>query len=282
MPFDSIEMTLIAVFLVCAVSMVVVCDFLRKTFFRPAAQQHGHGRGRHRRASFEGQRMHSSTGLSTLAMRTAVPVCAEVVAAGHELAPPEAPAVVDPQPAPCPQHAIDAYLWESVHDTSDAALCPRGMMNQADWQQAIASERAFTGVAVSISVNDLDGSMWHSPALMRSVSQDIAGLLGERGFGCRTAYDEFLIACPQEQDLPQRLKQITMRLWECQLRGQRAGSIRIAWGGVEARNQPLSETLAAAADRMRQSQRAGDLIAVASGAHAAATTAACRPRRRAV
>ncbi len=217
--------------------------------------------------------MHSSTPLSAFAMRTAVPVSAEVIATGHELEPPEAAAVVEPQPAsePCAQHAIDAYLWESVRDTADAALCPRGMMNQADWQQAIARERAFTGVAVSISVNDLDGSMWHSPALMRSVSNDIAGLLGEHGFGCRTAYDEFLIACPQEQDRPQRLKQITMRLWECQLRGQRAGSIRIAWGGVEARNQTLTETLAAAADRMRQSQRAGDSIAVASGAHAAAT-----------
>ncbi|HUA18693.1 MAG TPA: hypothetical protein VMB25_08110 [Bryobacteraceae bacterium] len=274
MEFDSIQMALIAIFLVCAVSMVVVCDFLRKTFFRPAAQPHSHGRHRHSDAVFEEHAKRHSPGLSEFAKRTALPARAELVASQQEPEPAtpaaETWSIAAPEPAVTPSTdapiAIDAYLWESAREDAGAARSPRGMMSQSEWQQAVASEPAFTGAAVSISVNDVDGGMWHSPALMRSVSQDIAGLLGEYGFGCRTAYDEFLIACPQEQERKSRLKQITMRLWECQLRGQRARAIRIAWGGVEVRNRPLAEALASAADRMRQSQRVGESIEVGAGA----------------
>ena len=265
MEFDGIQMTLIALFLVSAVAVAVVCNFLRETFLRqrlavlPYAEPE---------PAWE------------FAKRTAVPVAAEVVVSEPA---PDSPAPIiasQPQvastPSPLPERAVDAYLWEDVGQAKPAQPVfeliqggnRSGMIDQAAFQQVAAECAAFTGVVVSISVNDADGSMWHSPGLMRSVSKDIAGLLGEHDLGCRTAFDEFLIVCPEEQNAPRRLREITQGLWDCQLRG----CIRFTWGSVHVDQQSLAEALASAADRMRESKRISDWIFAGSN----------EPRRRAV
>ena len=57
---------------------------------------------------------------------------------------------------------------------------------------------------------------------------------------------------------PQRIKNhISERLWDYQLRGIGASSILFSWGGVQVKDQPLSEAVASAVDRMRQTKRVG-------------------------
>src|SRR5271155_3146290 len=108
-----------------------------------------------------------------------------------------------------PDFTINAALWEhlvastpkqDLHMSGDTAsnpeLAPRppawpaGMIQQPSFQNLVESGELFSGLVVSIGINDSDSSMWHSQGLMQSVGSYIAGLLPEKGFSCRTAYDE--------------------------------------------------------------------------------------------
>jgi hypothetical protein len=134
---------------------------------------------------------------------------------------------------------------------------PHGMIQQPALDALLESNQPFTGLAVSIGINDSDSSMWHRLGLMPSVGNYIAGLLGEKDLACRTAYDEFVMVCQGEQGAQsrRRLNQISQRLWDYQLRGIGACSILFSWGAVQVKDQPLSEALASAAERMRETKR---------------------------
>ena len=73
------------------------------------------------------------------------------------------------------------------------------MIQQPVLEELLEREEPFTGLVVSIGINDSDSSMWHSQGLMQSVGNYIAGLLQENEFSCRTAYDEFVMVCRGEQ-----------------------------------------------------------------------------------
>lgn len=147
-----------------------------------------------------------------------------------------------------------------------------GMIQQPALDELLASNEPFAGLVVSIGINDTDSSMWHSQGLMQSVGGYIAGLLQEKDFSCRTAYDEFVLVCPGEAGAQsqRRLNHISERLWDYQLRGIGACSILFSWGGVQVKDQPLAEALASATERMRETKRSG---------HSASSTVA---RRQAV
>lgn len=132
-----------------------------------------------------------------------------------------------------------------------------GMIQQAVLEQLLEQDEPFTGLVVSIGINDSDSSMWHSKGLMQSIGSYIAGLLNGEEFCCRSAYDEFVMVCPGEQGAQsqRRLNHISERLWDYQLRGLGACSILFSWGGVQSQNQPLAEAIANATDRMRQTKR---------------------------
>ena len=136
---------------------------------------------------------------------------------------------------------------------------PTGMIQQPAFQELLDGGEPFSGLVVSIGVNESDSSMWHSHGLMQSVSSYIAGLLREKDFSCRTAYDEFIVVCCGEHGAQsqRRLNHISERLWDYQLRGIGTCSILFSWGGVEVQDQPLAEAVASAVDRMRQTKRAG-------------------------
>jgi hypothetical protein len=84
-------------------------------------------------------------------------------------------------------------------DQAPAGVQPGGMIPQPLLDKWIESEQRFTGVVVSIGINDVDSSMWHSRGVMPSVGNYIAGLLKGKDYCCRTSYDEFLMVCPGEQ-----------------------------------------------------------------------------------
>jgi GGDEF domain-containing protein len=142
------------------------------------------------------------------------------------------------------------------------------MLQQPAFQELLDGGEPFSGLVISIGVNESDSSMWHRQGLMQSVATYIAALLREKEFSCRTGYDEFIMVCYGEQG-PQsqrRLNHISERLWDYQLRGIGTCSILFSWGGVEVQDQPLAEAVASAVDRMRQTKRAGSPSGLA-GAH---------------
>jgi len=170
---------------------------------------------------------------------------------------------VEPAPVTRTARTIDATYRMIRDDAPDAASThlPIGMIQPALLEKWLESEQRFTGLVVSIGVNEGDSSMWHSRGLMQSLATYIAGLLKARDYACRTSYDEFLIVCPGEQG-PQsqrRLNHISERLWDYQLRGMGASSILFSWGGVQVQDQPLAEAVASAADRMRETKRTSQM-----------------------
>jgi hypothetical protein len=178
------------------------------------------------------------------------------------------PAPAATSPIQLPAVTIDAALWErliasqpnqNLISSADGGH-PRGMIQQPALDKLLESREPFTGLVVSIGINDSDSSMWHSPGLMQSVGSHIAGLLSEQDFSCRTAYDEFVMVCPGEQgaNSQRRLNHISERLWNYQLGGIGACSILFSWGGVEVQDQPLAEAIASATERMRETKRIGN------------------------
>ena len=194
-------------------------------------------------------------------------------------------------PEPLPAFTIDAALWERLiasmpsHDlltagdeqskpaidvapgavdanyqvieNEAASGWPTGVVRQSVFQKLLDDGEFFSGLVVSIGVNDNDSSMWHSQGLMHEVGAYLAGLLRASDFSCRTDYDEFIQVFPGETGAPaqRRLSQISERLWDYQLRGMGTSSILFSWGGVQVQDQPLAEAVASAVDRMRQTRR---------------------------
>jgi hypothetical protein len=140
-----------------------------------------------------------------------------------------------------------------------ASKLPSGMIQKPVLEQLLESGESFTGLVVSIGINDSDSSMWHSQGLMQSVGNYIAGLLRTKDFSCRTGYDEFVMVCQGEEGAQsqRRLNHISERLWDYQLRGIGACAILFSWGGVQVQNQPLAEAVASATERMRETKRSG-------------------------
>jgi hypothetical protein len=169
-----------------------------------------------------------------------------------------------------PAFTIDAALWErlissqpkqnllsSASGDSQPIQQPIGMIQQPALDELLESKQPFTGLVVSIGIKVSDSGMWHSHGLMPSVGNYIAGLLSEKDFACRTAYDEFVMVCRGQEaaQSQRRLNLVSERLWDYQLRGSGACSILFSCGAVQANNQPLAEALASAAERMRETKR---------------------------
>lgn len=184
-----------------------------------------------------------------------------------------ASADVDPQPVdqpPSPSRVLDTIeaSYKMIQEKPRHLLAdneaqpqgqpqPLGMIQQPTLEKWLETEQRFTGLVVSISINDSDSGMWHTRGLMQSVGDYIAGLLRAKDYYCRTGYDEFLIVCPGElgAQAQRRLNHISERLWDYQLRGIGACSILFSWGGIPVENQPLADAVASATERMRETKR---------------------------
>jgi GGDEF domain-containing protein len=132
------------------------------------------------------------------------------------------------------------------------------MVPKPAFEELLERNAPFTGLVVSIGINDSDSSMWHSQGLMQSVGNHLASLLAEKDFACRIAYDEFVLVCREQGAQGQRrLNQIAERLWDYQLRGIGTCSILFSWGGVQVQDQPFADAIASATERMRDTKRIG-------------------------
>jgi hypothetical protein len=187
-----------------------------------------------------------------------------------------------------PAFTIDAELWdrlissipehdlltpheernepERVIETAPDPGWPSGMIPQPALESLIESEEPFTGLVVSIGINDMDGSLWHRRGMIQSVSDYIAAMLNDGEFACRTAFDEFVLVRRgvTGASAQRHLNQISEQFWHYQLRDARSSSILFSWDGVHVQDEPLAEAIAAAMDRMRQAQRLSSTSALLS------------------
>jgi hypothetical protein len=145
--------------------------------------------------------------------------------------------------------------FEAVQE-AQSSVSAAGMINRPALARLLEGNKSFSGVVVSICINENESS-WCSESLLEWVENYIAGLLEEHDFGCRTAPKEFLLVCPTMigAKAQRRLKEISERLWEFQLRGIGTHSVVFNWGGVEVQNRPLAHALSAATERMSLTRR---------------------------
>jgi GGDEF domain-containing protein len=150
---------------------------------------------------------------------------------------------------------------------------PAGMHEQSTLNRLLEANNPFTGLVVSISVNQTDGAAV-SHDVMLSVNHFVRGLLRDGDFACETGDDEFLLLCPEEAgaEAQRRLNDISERLWDFQLRGAGTFSIIFGWGDVLVNGESIGEAVASATERMHQTRRARKTVSFDSAS----------PRRKAV
>ena len=175
--------------------------------------------------------------------------------------------------AACPM--ADAFLWEHLGDTflwkhlannkpqpvdvtpSDRGSIPVGMCDRDALRSPLEVNLPFTGLVVLVGIANS-----RTPRPEHPAQPFIEGLLGPADFACRNGDDEFLIICPglRGGEAQRRLNEISERLWNFQLRGQGSFSVLFSWGGIGVENEPLSEAIASATDRMQQTKRSRVLL----------------------
>lgn len=151
-------------------------------------------------------------------------------------------------------------------ETPKAPESPTGMIEESTLKTHLARTKLFTGLVVSIGLNEPDDGVWRGEGLYQSIANFVASVLRETDFGCRTAIDEFLVVVPgkTEADAQNHLNYIADRLWDFQLRGIGACAILFSWGGATATGQPLSSTISSATQRMRQAKQRRNPLPVRS------------------
>jgi hypothetical protein len=164
------------------------------------------------------------------------------------------------------QHLSDAFLWKHLTDSkpapvelirSDSRSIPTGMCDRAALQPLLEADLPFAGLVVLVGI-----AKSRAPRVEHPAQPFIEELLGPADFACRNDDDEFLIVCPglRGAEAQRRLNEISERLWNFQLRGQGSFSVLFSWGGIGVENQPLSEAIASATERMQQTKRSRVLL----------------------
>ena len=164
------------------------------------------------------------------------------------------------------QHLSDAFLWKHLTDNkpapielirSDSRSIPTGMCDRAALQPLLEADPPFAGLVVLVGI-----AKSRAPRVEHPVQPFIEELLGPADFACRNDDDEFLILCPglRGAEAQRRLNEISERLWNFQRRGQGSFSVLFSWGGIGVENQPLSEAIASATERMQQTKRSRVLL----------------------
>jgi GGDEF domain-containing protein len=168
-------------------------------------------------------------------------------------------AAVNAEPAVAPEP-----LPVEPEDPGVLAL-PAGMNDRATLDFLKRDKALFTGLIVSIGINDYARLQETSgrPAaeeLAKSVSQLVKSLItapnGSEFFGCRASDDEFILVFAGENGsvAQRRLNGLSERLWDFQLRSLGNFSVMFSWGATEANSEAFADSVEAASERMRETR----------------------------
>ena len=139
---------------------------------------------------------------------------------------------------------------------------PAGLHTAPTLLQLLEANQPFTGVVVSIGINDFDahrerlGSEAGREA-QASVNRLLESMMRPIDFASPFQEDDFVLLFPDEvgPQAQRRLFQVSEKLWDHQLRSLGQASVMFSWGGVEALDEPLSSAVASARERMHQTRR---------------------------
>ncbi len=168
-----------------------------------------------------------------------------------------------PPAPPEPSGLFDAVMAATNTSRSAAAQSgspapgfPAGFLATSALNQSIESRRPFSGLVVSIGVDD-------GKASLRAGRSAIESLLQAGESGGTTGPDEFVLLLPAERgaSAQRRLSRIAQQLWDFQLGSLSQFGVQFSWGAVEVRNEPLHEAVASAAERMRDTRRGRQILA---------------------
>jgi|SRR5882724_709252 len=136
-------------------------------------------------------------------------------------------------------------------------ILPPGMFNQWPMDVLLRIAKPFTGLVVLIDLANLHRRSSRNESLLQLITGCVAGFLRANDFGCRTSEDEFIMVCPglSGAEAQRQLNQISEQLWKFQQSGNGTFSLLFSWGGIGASEQPLSEAIASAVQRMNRINR---------------------------
>ena len=173
-------------------------------------------------------------------------------------------AAVNSEPGIVPESATEAEAAAEPEEPGVLVL-PSGMNDRATLDFLKRDPASFTGLIVSIGINDYARLQETSgrPAaeeLAKSVTQLVKSLItmpnGSEFFGCRSADDEFILVFANESGsvAQRRLNGLSERLWDFQLRSLGNFSVMFSWGATEANGETFEDAVEAASERMRETR----------------------------
>jgi hypothetical protein len=163
---------------------------------------------------------------------------------------------VEAEPPPSEGDAVPPISYPTV-------ALPPGMQEPAVLTSLLEANHAFSGVAVSIGINDYEAlrerlaATADSAEAIAPVHKLIDSMLRPEDFACRFNQDEFVLLFPGEagSSAQRRLFQVSEKLWDFQLRSLGQLAVMFSWGGLEVPNDSLSSAVSAARERMYQTRR---------------------------
>lgn len=169
-----------------------------------------------------------------------------------------APVIAEPLAV---ENAVEIAL-ENNESVEPAPNFPAGLQTAAVLTNLLEANHSFTGVVVSIGINDFDAlkerfASQEGEAARESINRLIESMLRPVDFASPFQEDDFVLLCAGEvgSAAQRRLFQVSEKLWDYQLRSLGHLTVMFSWGGVEVTNEPLSSAVAAARERMYQTRR---------------------------
>ena len=176
-------------------------------------------------------------------------------------------AAVNAEPGIAPAEPSAPTELEASAEPEDPGVLtlPSGMNDRATLDFLKRDKALFTGLIVSIGINDyarLQDTSGRPAAeeLAKSVSQLVKSLIvapnGNEFFGCRSSDDEFVVVFANENGsvAQRRLNGLSERLWDFQLRSLGNFSVMFSWGATEANGETFADAVEAASERMRETR----------------------------
>jgi hypothetical protein len=188
---------------------------------------------------------------------------------------------IDVTPVPAARQRGELIPFESLqlnapHTEAERFKLPAGFHGIGELNRLLEMAKAFDGLVVSVAMNNVGADPGNGipvGTLRGAVAEWVRGILRTSEFACQSAIDQLIIIVGGEPEATQdRLREITGKLWDFQLRDEVTSDTVLSWGSYESHGQTLSEAVRTAVQRMEENRRS----------RVAASSGSASSRRRAV